>query len=46
MHKAAAVAELEQSSGGIRQSLHDAVTLEMKAAIGCCKCVFFCANMK
>ena len=34
MHKAAAVAEVEQSSGGIRQSLHDAVTLEINSTYG------------
>lgn len=41
MHRAAAVAEVEQSSGRIRQAFHDVVTLEVKAAIGCCKCVYF-----
>ena len=38
MHHSAAVVE---ASGGIRQTFHDAITQEVKAAIGCCKCVYF-----
>ena len=44
MHRDAAMVEAEHSAGGIRQALQDAVTLEMKAAVGCCKCS--CANEK
>ena len=41
MHRDAAMVEAEHSAGGIRQAFQDAVTLEMKAAVGCCKCIYF-----
>lgn len=41
MHRSAAVVEAEHGAGGIRQAFQDAVTLEVKAAIGCCKCIYF-----
>lgn len=41
MHRSAPVVDAEHSTGGIRQAFQDAVTLEAKAAIGCCKCTYF-----
>ena len=41
MHRDAAMVEAEHSAGGIRQAFQDAVTLEMKAVVGCCKCIYF-----
>ena len=41
MHRDAVMVEAEHSAGGIRQVFQDAVTLEMKAAVGCCKCIYF-----
>ena len=41
MHHCAALVEAEHSAGGIRQAFQDAVTLEVKVAIGCCKCIYF-----
>jgi len=47
MHRGAVVAEAEASShsGGLPRAFQDAVTMEMKAAIGCCKCIYWlCKN--
>ena len=42
MHRGAVVAEAEVSSACAFQN---AVTMEMKAAIGCCKCIYWlCKN--
>ena len=41
MHHSAALVEAEHIAGGIRQAFKDAVTLEVMAAIGCCKCIYF-----
>ena len=41
MHHSAVKVEAEHGTGGIRQAFQDAVSLEMKAAIGCCKCIYF-----
>ena len=41
MHRGALVVEAEHSSDGIQHAFQDVVTLEMKAVIGCCKCIHF-----
>ena len=41
MHKAALTAEFDQSNGGITRAFEDARSLEMKVAIGCCKCIYW-----
>lgn len=44
-HKASIVAETERAGGGIAQSFSGVVTCQMKAAIGCCKCIYWlCKN--
>ncbi len=45
MHKAAVRLEAEQAGSGIVQAFSGAITCEMKAAIGCCKCIYWlCKN--
>ena len=45
MHKAATALEAENRGGGIRQALKERMSCEMKAAIGCCKCIYWlCKN--
>ena len=41
MHKRAEVMEASSQAGGIPHAFDDAFTLEMKAAIGCCKCMYW-----
>ena len=41
MHKAALVAAAEASCGGIPRKFKDAETVEMQAAVGCCKCIYW-----
>ena len=41
MHRGPIVAEAELSTGGIPCAFKDTVTLEMKAAVGCCKCIYW-----
>ena len=41
MHCGAIVDEVELSTGGIPCIFKDTVTLEMKAVVGCCKCIYW-----
>ena len=41
MHCGATVVEAEHSTGGIQRAFQDAVTLEMKAVMGCFKYIHF-----
>ena len=41
MHRGALLAEADQASGGIPQAFSDAFSVEMTAAIGCCKCLYW-----
>ena len=41
MHKAALVAAAEASCGDIPRKFKDAETVEMQAAVGCCKCIYW-----
>ena len=41
IHGMAIEADVEHRAGGIQQAFQDVVSLEMKAVIGCCKCVLF-----
>ena len=45
MHKAAIAAKADTAAGGIEKSFSDQISLEMKAAIGCLKCIYWlCKN--
>ena len=45
IHKAAIAAEADATAGGIEKSFSDQISLEMKAAIGCLKCIYWlCKN--
>ncbi len=45
MNKAAVRLEAEQAGSGIVQTFSGAITCKMKAAIGCCKCIYWlCKN--
>ena len=41
MHKRALEAELHKATGGIPQAFSEALNIETKAAIGCCKCLYW-----
>lgn len=45
MHKAAISLEADRAGGGIAQAFSGLITCEMKAAVGCCKCIYWlCKN--
>ena len=45
MHKAALAAKADAAGGGIENAFSDQISLEMKAAIGCLKCIYWlCKN--
>ena len=41
MHRQAEVMEASLQAGGIPRAFDESCTLEMKAAIGCCKCIYW-----
>lgn len=45
MHRAAIAARADAAGGGIEKALSDQVSLEMRAAVGCLKCIYWlCKN--
>ena len=45
MHKAAIAAKADTAAGGIEKSFSDQISIEIKAVIGCLKCIYcLCKN--